>query len=168
MLAGSFAGEDRALNGQYAPGTAFKMVSALAMLQNGIGLNDKIGCPQAVTIDGKRFENYDDIGGPGQISMSTNFARSCNTAFISQAPKLDNDSLTKQAQQEYERDLVKGAKEVLLFFPLRGNAVDDLSGQLEKIYYEEYAKSQIVDSDAYDAIPGRAWQEADSAMKCGM
>jgi cell division protein FtsI/penicillin-binding protein 2 len=91
------AGEDRALNGQYAPGTAFKMVSALAMLQNGIGLNDKIGCPQAVTIDGKRFENYDDIGGPGQISMSTNFARSCNTAFARRIADLETDVLAEAA-----------------------------------------------------------------------
>lgn len=91
------AGEDRALNGQYAPGTAFKMVSALAMLQNGIGLNDKIGCPQAVTIDGRRFENYDDVGGSGQISMSTNFARSCNTAFARRIADLETDALAEAA-----------------------------------------------------------------------
>ncbi len=91
------AGEDRALNGQYAPGTAFKMVSALAMLQNEIGINDKIGCPAAVTIDGKRFENYDDLGGPGQISMASNFARSCNTAFARRVADLDTDALSEAA-----------------------------------------------------------------------
>lgn len=92
------AGEDRALNGQYSPGTAFKMVAALAMLQNDIGLNDKIGCPPAVTIDGKRFENYDDVGGPGQISMSTNFARSCNTAFARRIADLETDVLADAAE----------------------------------------------------------------------
>lgn len=93
----SKAGEDRALNGQYAPGTAFKMVSALAMLQNGIGLNERIGCPAAVTIDGKRFENYDDLGGPGQLAMATNFARSCNTAFARRVADLDTDALAEAA-----------------------------------------------------------------------
>ncbi len=91
------AGEDRALNGQYAPGTAFKMISALALLQNNIGLNDKIGCPQTVTIDGKRFENYDDVGAPGQVSMATNFARSCNTAFARRIADLDTDVLSDAA-----------------------------------------------------------------------
>lgn len=91
------AGEDRALNGQYAPGTAFKMISALALLQNDVGINDKIGCPQAVTIDGKRFENYDEVGAPGQVSMATNFARSCNTAFARRIADLDTDVLANAA-----------------------------------------------------------------------
>lgn len=92
------AGEDRALNGQYAPGTAFKMISVLALLQNGVGLNDKIGCPAAVTIDGKRFENYDDLGGPGQISLASNFARSCNTAFARRVADLKSDALADAAE----------------------------------------------------------------------
>jgi len=92
------SGEDRALNGQYAPGTAFKMISTLALLQNGVGLNDKIGCPAAVTIDGKRFENYDSIGAPGQVSMATNFARSCNTAFARRVADLKSDALANAAE----------------------------------------------------------------------
>jgi cell division protein FtsI/penicillin-binding protein 2 len=92
------AGEDRALNGQYAPGTAFKMVSALALLQNGVGVNDKIGCPNAVTIDGKRFENYDNLGSLGQVALSTNFARSCNTAFARRVADLPTDALSDAAE----------------------------------------------------------------------
>jgi cell division protein FtsI/penicillin-binding protein 2 len=92
------AGEDRALNGQYAPGTAFKMVDALALLQNGVGINERIGCPAAVTIDGKRFENYDDLGGPGQISMASSFARSCNTAFARRVADLKSDALSDAAE----------------------------------------------------------------------
>ena len=92
------AGEDRALNGQYAPGTAFKMITALALLQNGMGLSDKIGCPPTVTIDGKRFENYEDVGGSGQISMATNFARSCNTAFARRIADLETDVLADAAK----------------------------------------------------------------------
>jgi cell division protein FtsI/penicillin-binding protein 2 len=91
------AGEDRALNGQYAPGTGFKLVDALALLQNGVGLNDKIGCAPSVTIEGKRFDNYDGIGAPGQQSLAANFARSCSTAFARRIADLPTDSLSKAA-----------------------------------------------------------------------
>ncbi len=91
------AGEDRALNGQYSPGTAFKMISALALLQGGVTPSDQIGCPAAVTIEGKRFENYDGLGSKGQISLTSSFAQSCNTAFARRVADLETDALTDAA-----------------------------------------------------------------------
>ncbi|GAA0637758.1 penicillin-binding transpeptidase domain-containing protein [Sporichthya brevicatena] len=92
------AGEDRALNGQYAPGTAFKMVGALALLQSGLTLRDQIGCPASVTIEGKKFENYDGLGNRGQLSLEQNFAQSCNTSFARRIADLDTDALADAAE----------------------------------------------------------------------
>src|SRR5690625_3491342 len=43
--------------GQYAPGSTFKMVTALAMLRSGTGLEDTVHCPESLTVDGYTFSN---------------------------------------------------------------------------------------------------------------
>jgi cell division protein FtsI/penicillin-binding protein 2 len=44
---------DRALSGQYAPGSVFKIASGLALLESGVKPSDDIACPQTVTVGGK-------------------------------------------------------------------------------------------------------------------
>jgi cell division protein FtsI/penicillin-binding protein 2 len=51
-----------------------------------------------VTIDGKRFDNYDNLGSLGQVALSTNFARSCNTAFARRVADLPTDALADAAE----------------------------------------------------------------------
>jgi cell division protein FtsI/penicillin-binding protein 2 len=91
------AGEDRALNGQYAPGSTFKIVTASALLANGLEPTDTVNCPSSVTVDGKKFENYDGLGSLGEVSFSKDFQESCNTAFIGEAMKLKDDALSDTA-----------------------------------------------------------------------
>jgi cell division protein FtsI/penicillin-binding protein 2 len=91
------AGEDRALNGQYAPGSTFKIVTAAALLANGLEPTDTVNCPSSITVDGKKFENYDGLGSLGEVSFSKDFQESCNTAFIGQAMKLKDDALSNTA-----------------------------------------------------------------------
>lgn len=91
------AGEDRALNGQYAPGSVFKIITAAALLADGVDLDDPIDCPSSTRVDGKRFENYDGLGSLGRVSFRRNFAQSCNTAFITAAGKLSQEALTQAA-----------------------------------------------------------------------
>jgi cell division protein FtsI/penicillin-binding protein 2 len=93
------AGEDRALNGQYAPGSVFKIVTASALLQGGLEPSDTVDCPSSVTVDGKKFENYDGLGSLGRTSFRENFTRSCNTGFINEAMKLDENAIAKAADQ---------------------------------------------------------------------
>src|SRR4029079_9921125 len=57
-------------------------------------------CPKTFTYGGWKFHNDDDFEITGG-TFKASFARSCNTAFISQAPQLNDDSLTKQAQQVF-------------------------------------------------------------------
>ncbi len=92
-------GQNLATYGQYAPGSTFKSVSALALLRAGVTPDTIVPCTTSVVVDGKRFENYDDYPSSalGNIPLRTALANSCNTAFISQRGKLGQQSLVEAA-----------------------------------------------------------------------
>ena len=83
-------GYNTATFGQYAPGSTFKVVSALALLRAGVSPTTKVACTPTVVVDGKTFKNYDDYPSTalGRISFADALANSCNTAFISQRDRL--------------------------------------------------------------------------------
>ncbi len=92
-------GYNTATFGQYAPGSTFKVVSALALLRAGVSPTTKVECTPTTVVDGKTFKNYDDYPSSalGKISFADALANSCNTAFISQRDKLAADSLAPAA-----------------------------------------------------------------------
>ncbi|HUR73722.1 MAG TPA: penicillin-binding transpeptidase domain-containing protein, partial [Sporichthya sp.] len=79
------AAEDRALNGRYAPGSTFKILTTTALLRDGLKPSDTVACPPNINVGGKQFENYDGLGSLGDVPFSKDFTESCNTAFISKA-----------------------------------------------------------------------------------
>jgi len=82
-----------AFNGSVPPGSTFKMVSALALLDKGaVTLDTKVNCPKNATVDGRTYKNSHDMA-LGNVPFRVDFARSCNTAFIGLAPKLGDDGL---------------------------------------------------------------------------
>lgn len=83
-------GYNTATFGRYAPGSTFKVVSALALLRSGLTPASKVPCTPTITVDGKSFKNYSDYpaGAIGQITLTDALANSCNTAFISQWRKV--------------------------------------------------------------------------------
>lgn len=89
---------DRALSGQYAPGSVFKIASGLALLESGVKPDDTIDCPQTVTVGGKRFKNAEDEV-LGDVSFADDFAHSCNTAFVSSGDEVTGDDLAAAAEQ---------------------------------------------------------------------
>ena len=92
-------GYNTATFGQYAPGSTFKVVSALALLRAGLTPHTSVECTPTVVVDGKTFKNYDDYPSSalGRISFADALANSCNTAFISQRDRLTPDSLAPAA-----------------------------------------------------------------------
>src|SRR5699024_3956351 len=52
--------EPTATVGQYAPGSTFKIVTALALMRSGVAADDTLTCRRNVTVDGMQFENYDE------------------------------------------------------------------------------------------------------------
>jgi cell division protein FtsI/penicillin-binding protein 2 len=91
------AGLNLATAGQVAPGSTFKVVSALALLRKGLTPTMKGPCPATTVVDGRRFKNYDDYPSDrlGSIDLTTAVANSCNTFFINSRNKLSGDDLAQ-------------------------------------------------------------------------
>ncbi|MEY2245874.1 penicillin-binding transpeptidase domain-containing protein [Streptomyces sp. BF23-18] len=100
-VANSGHGFNTAFQGSLAPGSTMKVITASMLFEKGLASPDKPHpCPKTATYGGWKFHNDDDF----EIKNGTfkaSFARSCNTAFITQAKKLKDDDLTKQAQQVF-------------------------------------------------------------------
>lgn len=100
ILAAASGPADRGLNtamlGKYAPGSTFKVITALAMLRGGQKPTSQVKCPATLTIDGKEFKNYDGYPDAklGTIPLSEAIAQSCNTVFVKGASTMKASQLT--------------------------------------------------------------------------
>ncbi len=97
---GPAAGFDLATEGQYPPGSIFKLVTSTRFLADGVTAEDSVGCPAVETVDGRDFRN---AGGDelGQVPFATAFAQSCNTAFVGLAREFAPGDLQDTAQRYY-------------------------------------------------------------------
>lgn len=92
-------GYSTATLGQYAPGSTFKSVSALALLRSGLTERSIVDCPPTTVVDGRTFKNFDDYPPDrlGRISLRTVVANSCNTGLMGQRDRLEAASLPDAA-----------------------------------------------------------------------
>jgi cell division protein FtsI/penicillin-binding protein 2 len=95
---------NRALTGLYPPGSTFKVISTAALLRDGLSVDQTVPCPATKVIDGRSFRNFEG-GAAGSVPFRTDFAQSCNTAFVSLAGRLSRSALTDTA-----RDFGVGAR----------------------------------------------------------
>lgn len=77
--------------GRYAPGSTFKVVTALALLRSGMTPQSPVECTPTVTVDGRTFTNYSDFPQSrlGTMTLAQALETSCNTAIIAQHDKVD-------------------------------------------------------------------------------
>jgi hypothetical protein len=92
-------GYNTATFGRYAPGSTFKVVSALALLRSGLTPASPVSCTPTIDVNGKQFKNYSDYPSSriGRISLRDALANSCNTGFISQHARLKGGDLADAA-----------------------------------------------------------------------
>ncbi len=83
---------DRALAGQYPPGSTFKVVTTAALLAAGARPDTPVACPPQATIGGQQFVNFEGEA-LGATTLRTAFAQSCNTAYVALAATLSNAAL---------------------------------------------------------------------------
>ncbi|AKZ56252.1 Penicillin-binding protein [Streptomyces ambofaciens ATCC 23877] len=94
-------GFNTAFQGSLAPGSTMKVVTASMLIEKNLASTEKKHpCPKYFSYGGWKFQN-DDKFEIKDGTFKASFARSCNTAFISQAPELENDDLTRQAKEVF-------------------------------------------------------------------
>ena len=92
------AGFDRAITGQYPPGSTFKVASTYALLSQGVVTpTTPVSCPKTFVVDGLTIRNYEG-GALSNPTFGEDFANSCNTAFVQLAAKLGNGDLATAAK----------------------------------------------------------------------
>jgi cell division protein FtsI/penicillin-binding protein 2 len=88
-----------ALTGRFPPGSTFKIVTALAGVeQAGLTAESPVACPGQTVIGGRPVPNADGFD-LGTVPLSRAFARSCNTTFATVGAGLAPDGLTSAALQ---------------------------------------------------------------------
>ncbi|NHB84884.1 hypothetical protein G7085_10445 [Tessaracoccus sp. HDW20] len=70
--------------GRYAPGSTFKVATALAMIRGGMGSTSTVQCPSQLKVSTYTFGNYSGYPSSalGSITLNDAFKYSCNTAFV--------------------------------------------------------------------------------------
>jgi penicillin-binding protein 2 len=77
---------NRATQGQYAPGSTWKVTSAAAAVAAGYPVDGTYDCPASVTVDGHVFNN--DFGNGGEMSLHEALVLSCDTVFYNFANEI--------------------------------------------------------------------------------
>ncbi len=87
---------DQALEGEYPPGSTFKVLTSTALIRTGLSPSSAATCLPTVTINGELFQNAE--GEQPVQDLAQAFTESCNTAFISLATgHLHPDDFTSAA-----------------------------------------------------------------------
>lgn len=88
------------LSNLYAPGSTFKVVTALTMLRDGVEPGSTVQCPSSTTVHGQRFNNVPGYPGSsvGSIPFRQAVADSCNTLFANNSEDVDAEQLNQAAQ----------------------------------------------------------------------
>ncbi|MUN62239.1 penicillin-binding protein [Kocuria sediminis] len=92
-------GYSTALLGQYAPGSTFKVVTALSMLREGDTPGTEVQCPPSTTAAGVRVANVESYPPEftGSITLTEAIAHSCNTTFVDQHERISQAELATAA-----------------------------------------------------------------------
>jgi len=89
---------NRAIAGQYAPGSTFKMVTALAGLQEGkITPQTMLSCPSYLSYGGWVYHNWASYSF-GDMNVARALAVSCDTFFYQVAAQLGDITLARYAR----------------------------------------------------------------------
>ena len=88
---------NKAVTGQYPPGSTFKMVVALAGLEGGIiHAGHRVFCPGHMTLGDRKFHCW-KRGGHGELTLTEGIEQSCDVFFYDVARKVGIDRIAEMA-----------------------------------------------------------------------
>jgi Penicillin binding protein transpeptidase domain len=95
-------GYNKAMLGQYASGSTFKVITASTLLSTGkYTANSPLACPKTITYGGRTFHNVEGENFSNATTVASDFAASCNTAFISTAAVLPDGAVENEAHDVF-------------------------------------------------------------------
>ncbi|MEU6182564.1 penicillin-binding transpeptidase domain-containing protein [Streptomyces coeruleorubidus] len=97
-------GFNAAFEGQAAPGSTMKIITAAMLIDNGVtSMNGPAPCPASAVWQGQKFENLTGMDPDESATLANSFMRSCNTAFIKLIDEkpLTDASLAQEAEQRF-------------------------------------------------------------------
>ncbi len=89
---------NKAIGGEYAPGSTFKMMVALAALKRGIDPARRVFCPGFYIVGNTRFHCWKK-GGHGSVDMYNAHKYSCDVFFYDTAMQTGIDNIAAMARQ---------------------------------------------------------------------
>ncbi|MDF1749711.1 MAG: penicillin-binding protein 2 [Alphaproteobacteria bacterium] len=85
---------NKAIAGQYSPGSTFKVAVALAALENGIAADHSVYCPGYMVLGDRRFHCWKHYG-HGHMDMVTALEQSCDVWFYDVARRVGVDRIAE-------------------------------------------------------------------------
>lgn len=89
---------NKAISGQYPPGSTFKMVVALAAIEAGVSPDHRVHCPGFTQLGSHRFHCWRP-GGHGSVSMVEAIEQSCDVYFYDVAARAGVDGIAAMARR---------------------------------------------------------------------
>ncbi|MCB2054577.1 MAG: penicillin-binding protein 2 [Geminicoccaceae bacterium] len=89
---------NKCTRGQYPPGSTFKMMTALAALEEGISPNYEAYCPGYMSLGRARFHCWKEHG-HGRIALNQALAQSCDVYFYDVARRIGVDAIAAMAER---------------------------------------------------------------------
>jgi penicillin-binding protein 2 len=90
---------NKAIAGEFAPGSTFKMAVALAALEEGVSHSGtEVNCPGHIDLGNSRFHCW-RRGGHGKLDLTEAIAQSCDVYFYELAQRLGIDRIAAMARR---------------------------------------------------------------------
>jgi len=90
---------NKAISGQYPPGSTFKMITALAALESGAVLGGHtVNCPGFIDLGRDRFHCW-KRGGHGKVGFVTSLEQSCDTFYYNISQKVGIEKIAAMARR---------------------------------------------------------------------
>lgn len=90
---------NKTVQGTYPPGSTFKMITALAAMEEGIiGSEETVWCPGHLEVAGRKFHCW-KRGGHGHVDLKNSLRQSCDVYYYDLALKVGIDKISAMARR---------------------------------------------------------------------